>query len=40
MAEFGESAKVGDVADWTIELFARADTSELFENSKQPTTGA
>lgn len=29
-----------DVADWTIELFARADTSKLFEDSKQPTTGA
>jgi NADH:ubiquinone reductase (H+-translocating) len=27
------------LADWTIDLFARPDTSKLFEDSKQPTTG-
>jgi NADH dehydrogenase len=27
------------LADWTIDLFSRPDTSKLFEDSKQPTTG-
>jgi NADH dehydrogenase FAD-containing subunit len=27
------------LADWTIDLFARPDTSKLFEDSKHPTTG-
>jgi NADH:ubiquinone reductase (H+-translocating) len=27
------------LADWAIDLFARPDTSKLFEDSKQPTTG-
>jgi NADH dehydrogenase len=27
------------LADWTIDLFSRSDTSKLFEDSKQPTTG-
>jgi NADH:ubiquinone reductase (H+-translocating) len=27
------------LADWTIDLFARPDTSKLFEDGKQPTTG-
>ena len=27
------------LADWTIDLFTRPDTSKLFEDSKQPTTG-
>jgi NADH:ubiquinone reductase (H+-translocating) len=27
------------LADWTIDLFARPDTSMLFEDSKQPTPG-
>jgi NADH:ubiquinone reductase (H+-translocating) len=27
------------LADWTIDLFARPDTSTLFEDSKHPTTG-
>ena len=27
------------LADWTIDLFARPDTSKLFEDSKPPTIG-
>jgi NADH dehydrogenase len=27
------------LADWTIDLFSRPDTSKLFEDSKQPTRG-
>jgi NADH:ubiquinone reductase (H+-translocating) len=27
------------LADWTIDLFARPDTSKLFEDGKRPTTG-
>jgi NADH dehydrogenase len=27
------------LADWTFDLFARPDTSMLFEDGKQPTTG-
>jgi NADH:ubiquinone reductase (H+-translocating) len=31
--------RVQVLADWTIDLFARPDTSKLFEDGKQPTTG-
>jgi hypothetical protein len=27
------------LADWMIDLFARPDTSKLFEDGKRPTTG-
>jgi NADH dehydrogenase FAD-containing subunit len=38
--ELGHSLNRAQVlADWMIDLFARPDTSKLFEDSKQPTTG-
>jgi NADH dehydrogenase len=40
LSELGYNLNRAQVlADWTIDLFARPDTSKLFEDSKQPTTG-